>query len=181
MTVPHVLVNRFFQLVNQRQFAGAERELQRIKDKMGKNEWNRGYYTALWGIMISTKTNNDQYAFIRKLDLNDKKTLQKYRKEFLQHVNNRLYSDYDKGFFSAWADYIRLLLKTTRKPKNINKKPAKAAEKPIEKRVKTVSDSRAQKVQKPSKPEKSLGQTDIFRFLAPDTRQREEENPKDKP
>lgn len=176
MTVPHALVNRFFQLVNQRQFAGAERELQRIKERMGKNEWNNGYYTALWGIMISTKMNNDQYVFLRKLDLSDKKTLQKHRKEFLHQVNNRLYSDYDRGFFSAWADYMRLLLKTRWKPKteNIN-------EKPVEKRVDTASGSRIQKVPKPLKPEKSSGQTDIFQFLAPNPCQGVEKNPENKP
>lgn len=112
MPIKPALVIRFFQLVNNRQFTEAERELQRLKQKIQKTEWNRGYYRALYGIMLSKRSNNDQYAFLSNMDLNDKNTLQHLRREFLGHMQNRLHGDYDRGFFSAWSDYMRLLLKT---------------------------------------------------------------------
>jgi hypothetical protein len=43
------------------------------------------------------------------LDLTDKKLLQDYRREFLNHVKNRFHGDFDRGFFSAWADCMRVL------------------------------------------------------------------------
>jgi hypothetical protein len=105
------MVTRFFQLVNNRQFAEAERELQRLKQRMEKNKWNEGYFKALSGILISTKSNDDQYSFLSKINPNDGKLLKEYRKEFLKQVNNRLRDEYDRGFFSAWADYMRILIK----------------------------------------------------------------------
>jgi len=37
--------------------------------------------------------------------------LQTYRREFLRQSEHRLHADYDRGFFSAWADYMRILPK----------------------------------------------------------------------
>lgn len=112
MPLKSLLVVRFFQLVTNRQFAEAERELQRLHQKIQKTEWNRGYYRALYGILLAAKNNNsDSYAFLSSLNLNDKAAIQNYRREFLQHVKNRFHGDYDKGFFSAWADYMRILSK----------------------------------------------------------------------
>jgi hypothetical protein len=110
MPVPSALVTRYFQLVVNRQFAEAKRELERIKQKMHKTEWNRGYFRALYGMLLARRSNNnDSYAFFSKLDLNDKAALHGYRREFLEHVKNRLHGDFDRGFFSALADCMRVL------------------------------------------------------------------------
>ena len=110
MPVPSALVTRYFQLVVNRQFAEAKRELERIKQKMHKTEWNRGYFRALYGMLLARRSNNnDSYAFFSKLDLNDKAALHGYRREFLDHVKNRLHGDFDRGFFSALADFMRVL------------------------------------------------------------------------
>jgi hypothetical protein len=112
MPIPSALVTRFFQLVVNRQFTEAERELERLKQKMHKTEWNRGYFRALYGMMLARRSNNnDSYAFFSKLDLNDKTVLHSCRREFLEHVRNRLHGDFDRGFFSAWADCMRVLSK----------------------------------------------------------------------
>jgi hypothetical protein len=109
MPVPQALVTRFFQLIVNRQFTEAERELERLKQKMHKTEWNRGYFRALYGMYLSRKTNGDAYAFFPKLDLSDKATLHGYKREFLDHVDSKLHGDFDRGFFSAWADCMRVL------------------------------------------------------------------------
>jgi hypothetical protein len=110
MPIPSALVTRFFQLVVNRQFTEAKRELERVKQKMHKTEWNRGYFRALYGMLLARRSNNnDSYAFFSKLDLSDKTVLHGYRREFLEHVKNRLHGDFDRGFFSAWADCMRVL------------------------------------------------------------------------
>ena len=112
MPIPSALVTRFAQLLVNKQFAEAERELERLKQKMHKTEWNRGYFRALYGMLLIRRSNNsDSYSFFSKLDLNDKEVLQAYRREFLNHVKNRLHGDFDRGFFSAWADFTRVLSK----------------------------------------------------------------------
>jgi len=109
MPVPQALVTRYIQLVVARQFTEAERELERLKQKMQKTEWNRGYFRALYGMLLSRKTTNDNYSFFAKLDLTDKPSLHGYRREFLDHTRNGLHGDFDRGFFSAWADCMRIL------------------------------------------------------------------------
>lgn len=119
MPIPSALVTRFFQLLVNRQFTEAERELERLKQKMQKTEWNRGYFRALYGMFLSRKANGDSYAFLTRIDLDDKSALHSYRREFLDHVKNRLHGDFDRGFFSAWADCMRVLSRITI-PNNMN-------------------------------------------------------------
>jgi hypothetical protein len=110
MPVPSALVTRYFQLLVNRQFTESERELERLKQKMHKTEWNRGYFRGLYGMLLARRSNNnDSYAFFSTLDLSDKTALHGYRREFLEHVKNRLHGDFDRGFFSAWADCMRVL------------------------------------------------------------------------
>jgi hypothetical protein len=109
MPIPQALVTRYFQLLANRQFTEAGRELETIKQKMQKTEWNRGYFRALYGMYLSRKTNGDTNAFFPKLDLSNKAALHSYRREFLEHRENRLHDDYDRGYFSAWVDCMRVL------------------------------------------------------------------------
>jgi hypothetical protein len=111
MPIPSALVTRFFQLILNKQFAEAERELERLKQKMHKTEWNRGYFRALYGMLLVRKSNSDPYAFLAKLDLNDKEKLLAHRREFLEHVKNKLHGDFDRGYFAAWADFTRVASK----------------------------------------------------------------------
>lgn len=107
MLIPLAFITRFFQLVTRRRFAEAERILERLKGKVSKTEWSSGYFQALRGIFLAQKS-NDPYVFLSNLDFGNKDKLRNYRREFLKHVKNRLHSDYDRGFFSAWADYMRI-------------------------------------------------------------------------
>ncbi|TRO53456.1 hypothetical protein E2P61_01190 [Candidatus Bathyarchaeota archaeon] len=129
MPISQALVTRYFQLVINRQFTEATRELDRLKQKMHKTEWNRGYFRALYGMYLSRKTNGDVYAFFSKIDLTDKEALHGYRREFLNHMRNGLHGDFDRGYFSAWADCMRILTRTDFQPaqkhKNKNIEPEK--------------------------------------------------------
>ena len=110
MPIPQALVSRYFQLIAGRQFAEAERELEKVKQKMQKTEWNRGYFRALYGMLLTRRnSSDDNYAFFAKLDLSDKPALHNYRKEFLEHMQKSLHGDFDRGYFSAWADCMRIL------------------------------------------------------------------------
>lgn len=109
MPIPQALVTRYFQLIVNRQFTEAERELERLKQKMHKTEWNRGYFRALYGMYLSRKSNGDEQSFFSKLDFSDKAAVHGYRREFLDHTKNGLHGDFDRGYFSAWADCMRVL------------------------------------------------------------------------
>jgi len=109
MPIPQALVTRYFQLLVNRQFTEAERELERLKQKIQRTEWNRGYFRALYGMYLTRKNNGDGYALFAKIDFSDKESLHAYRREFLDHMRNGLHGDFDRGYFSAWADCMRVL------------------------------------------------------------------------
>jgi len=115
MSISPTFATRFFQLITDRKFAEAERMLERLREKVEKTEWNEGYLQALNGMLLAKKTNNDRYVFLSSVNFSDKNDVRKYRQEFLEHAKNGLHADYDRGFFSAWAEYTRVLSKI--KPK----------------------------------------------------------------
>jgi hypothetical protein len=128
MPIAQALVTRYFQLIVARQFTEAERELERVKQKMQKTDWNRGYFRALYGMYLTRKNVADDYAFFSKLDFSDKVALNEYRKEFLTHMGNGLHGDFDRGFFSAWADCMRIISRMNIAPP-VSEKPAVQVEK----------------------------------------------------
>jgi len=109
MPIPSVYVARFFQLVTARQFAEAERVLQRLRQRIQTTEWNKGYFQALYGMLLAQKNNDDRYAFLSNTNLSDRKELQTHRREFLKQARNRVHADYDRGYFTAWASYMQVL------------------------------------------------------------------------
>ncbi len=121
MPISAALVTRFFQLLTNRQFAEAEREVERLRNNVKKNEFNKGFLRALNGMIVAQRSNDDQYVFLSNMNSNNRRELIKYRREFSRHVKNKLHSDYDRGFFKAWAEYMRILikLKESTKPKKI--------------------------------------------------------------
>ena len=121
MPVSAALVTRFFQLLTNRQFAEAEREVERLSNNVKKNEFNSGFLRALNGMILAHRSNDDQYVFLSSMNFNNRQELIKYRREFSRHIKNKLHSDYDRGFFKAWTEYMRVLIKLeeSTKPKKI--------------------------------------------------------------
>jgi hypothetical protein len=140
MPIPQALVTRYFQLIVNRQFAEAERELERLKQKMQKTEYNRGYFRALYGMLLSRKSGNDNYAFFSKLDLTDKAQLNQYKREFFDHTRNGLHGDFDRGYFSAWSDCMRVLIRM----QIPSAEPPAAKEDGKEKRIETLKTDKSQ-------------------------------------
>ncbi len=110
MPISKIFVTRFFQLVEGRRFAQAERILERIRLKTNETEWNSGFLHALDG-MLFTQKSGDSYSFLNNLNSKDEKELKRLKKEFLKKSKNKINADYDRGFFAAWADYIRISMK----------------------------------------------------------------------
>jgi hypothetical protein len=114
MSIPLALMTRLIQLASERKFAEAERILQRITLKIGKGdkkEFNKGYIDALSGIILTYRSSSESYELFNKLNLDDISALKKQYKDFVNHTKSRFNADYDKGYFSALAEYLRIILK----------------------------------------------------------------------
>lgn len=113
MTFPKAHVIRFFQLLTNRQFIEAQRELQRIMAKTPNSNWNIGYCLALKGMLLAQKDNGNQYTYLQNIDYGNTPAMKKARNEFKKHVTSRFLGASDRGFFSAWSDYLLLLIRAS--------------------------------------------------------------------
>jgi hypothetical protein len=102
------LVNQYLKLIVNKKFTDARGKLERLSQTMIDKEWSKGYYNALQGMSIALKSRNSRYAYIRQLDPYDLKKVKSVRKAFLEQSRDPLQSDFDKGFFTAWSDYLKL-------------------------------------------------------------------------
>ena len=122
LDVPLVLMTRFFLLVSERKFAEAERVLERIRVRMNQNrrrEFNQGYLDALNGIILSYRSGGS-YEFFRNLDLSDVSALKKHYEDFKRNAGSRFQADYDRGYFSALSDFLRVIIKNVERTEGEN-------------------------------------------------------------
>jgi hypothetical protein len=169
MPMPSVYVTRFFQLITARKFAEAERVLLRLRQRIPKTEWNTGYFQALRGMLLAQRSNDDRYVFLSNLNFKDPEELQRHRREFLKQARNRLHADYDRGFFAAWASYMRVLAKlqfdadkikskSQAKKEVETKTEAKKAKKEKKEETETVKEKERRKVEKVVEAETRKGE-----------------------
>ena len=108
------LESNFFSQLIQGKKDGAKVILENIKEKSESSKWRKGYINALEGMIVASETKEDKNIFMNQIMTNKSDY---FRKIFLQQSKNDLYSDFDKGFFSAWADYARALKPITKSTK----------------------------------------------------------------
>jgi hypothetical protein len=92
-----------FHFLVEKDLPKVERILERIKIDLKKSDWNQGYFNALNGMLSSLRSDGEQYSFILKMDAEN---ISELKKRFLDNSKDFLYTDFDRGFFSAWADYL---------------------------------------------------------------------------
>ena len=103
---PTVNTERFFEAVNERRIADAEKELDTIRVILPPNQSTQGYLKALEGLLLTAKSNGDKYLYLAKMEKTVKnfKTL---RKEFTTQTKNPLHAEFDRGYFQALEGYMR--------------------------------------------------------------------------
>ncbi len=101
---------RFFQLLSERRFSEAEREFKQLRNMMRKNDWSKGYAYALNGMLLAKKS-SDGNLFLSNVNSKDKNDLNEHHQEFSRLAKDGLNADYDRGFFTAWTEYLLFLLK----------------------------------------------------------------------
>ena len=104
-------VNRAFRLLIDRKFTEAGRLLEKLELTMTEKEWSKGYFHALEGMILALKSKDSRYVYFNQIDTENSKTIDDVRTKFINQTQNVLHKDYDRGFFSAWSDYLKLLKK----------------------------------------------------------------------
>jgi len=110
------LTTNFFQLLEQRNLTQAEAVLEKMRQEVKNTEWQRGYVRALRGMLIASRSGDDKRAFINRMKDRD---LREIKKDFTRKSREPLQTSFDRGFFSAWVEYLEFSEKeepTWRKP-----------------------------------------------------------------
>ena len=108
------LLQQYQLLLNERRMSEAEKVLQQIKERLKSTPWDRGFFNALEGIFAAFRAKDNPYFYATQIDPSDTKKLRQLRKEFLEESTNPLQNEFDQGFFSAWAEYVKDLQRLTR-------------------------------------------------------------------
>jgi hypothetical protein len=87
--------------------------LERIEKKLKDVEWDRGYLKALEGMILMEKSGKARYTSVISSEIMDRNTVKKHHKEFKKQMTSSFHSDYDRGFFAAWSDFMKVKMKTT--------------------------------------------------------------------
>ncbi len=104
-----ILVNKLLKLLIERKLKDAGKALEKLELTMKEKEWSKGYFNALQGMSLALKSKDTRYIYLNQITTDDSKKIDNIRKKFLKQTQNSLHKDFDKGFFSAWSDYMKLL------------------------------------------------------------------------
>jgi len=104
-------VKQYFKSVIEKRLTDAGRILDRLEQTATDNNWKKGYIKALQGIFLVLKSRNLRYAYIGQIHEDDPKKINGARRRLLKKSRNHLQRDFDKGFFTAWVDYLKVLKK----------------------------------------------------------------------
>ena len=99
----------FFKSILDRKFSDAKRSLIALDDKkLGDSEFKAGYLNALEGMRMSSRS-GDARDLINKMKFNPESP-EIYKNEFKTLFKKEGHTPFDKGFFSAWLDYLNYYL-----------------------------------------------------------------------
>ena len=105
-TKKELLVNTFFKLVTKRRITAAKAVLNKMAQQSEPSLWRLGYINALEGMVVATEASRDLDVFINRVRVENSTGVMK---KFIQQSNNYLHGEFDRGYFSAWADYLQTL------------------------------------------------------------------------
>jgi len=114
------IVARYLQLLVQRNFTEAERELERVKQGIKPTPWCKGYYNALEGMLVSLRSGDNDYLYINRLVGSDMAKIDELQKRFARSSKDSLQEDFDKGYFTAWVEYLQTFKAKRAEAKSLN-------------------------------------------------------------
>ena len=106
------MAKEYFRLLLKREITSAERQLEHIENNLQDGDLEKGYLTALKGILASVKTKSSRDSLVHQV-IGDRKKASSVIKDFNKRSKTRWESDFDKGYFTAWKDYLKVIIKST--------------------------------------------------------------------
>jgi len=102
--------SEFFGHISNDSKQNAKEILSQCKDTSIGSEWTQGYLDALKGMVNSLGAGSPYVPFLLRLREKDVDSIRNVRKEFAERMEKPFICDYDCGFFTAWIQYLSVLL-----------------------------------------------------------------------
>jgi len=100
----------FFDHISNDSKQKAKKILSEYKNARITSEWTRGYLTALGGMVNSLDSSRSHIPFLIKVREKDEKNIRAVRNEFAERIDKPFTCEYDRGFLTAWVQYLSILL-----------------------------------------------------------------------
>ena len=100
-------IAQYFQLIVEKKFPEAEKKLDEIKQTTGRSEQEAGYLKALEGLLLTYRSSDDRYQYLSNIDLTAK-NVEALKKEFSEQAAYPLFENYDRGYFLALSDFVKM-------------------------------------------------------------------------
>jgi len=102
--------SEFFSHISNNSKQNAKKILLEYKEARSKSDWTRGYLDALMGMINSIGSSGTHLPFLLRVGDSNGKELRSIRREFEERIEKPFTRDYDRGFFTAWVQYISVLI-----------------------------------------------------------------------
>ncbi len=97
--------HKFLPLLEERRWTDAQRFLDKVEE--AEDEWIEGYAQALNGMIIALKdSHSPPQPYILQVEGYGSQELKELKEDFATISNTPLNTEFDKGYFQAWLDYI---------------------------------------------------------------------------
>ncbi len=100
----------FFGFISNDSKQNARKLLSRYIKEEIESDWTRGYLEALKGMINSLGNNGSHTPLLFRIREKNGNGLREIRKEFSQRIEGRYTHEYDRGFLTAWVQYLSVLL-----------------------------------------------------------------------
>ena len=80
-----------------------------IRQILKGSEWEQGFLNALEGMLVAQRSGDTRYMYLSRLDLKNQRRMDEARRSFQAEARNPLEGGFDRGFFSAWVEFLRVV------------------------------------------------------------------------
>lgn len=102
--------SEFFEYVSNDSKQNAKRLLSQHEKDVIESKWTQGYLDALKGMVHSLENDRSYVPFLLRIREQDGNGILTTRKEFAERIEKRFTGEYDRGFLTAWVQYLSVLL-----------------------------------------------------------------------
>jgi len=102
--------SEFFECISNDSKQNANRLLSKYEKEVIESKWTQGYLDALKGMVHSLENDKHHTPFLLRIREKDGNGIQDTRKEFAERIERRFTGEYDRGFLTAWMQYLSVLL-----------------------------------------------------------------------